>query len=141
MDFQIERKKEIIEVIKRKKEANKLSQSFLLDMQQELNRCNHLMNHILRSQYNFEGRLACAAALSTLGFLITCDKINALSRFNIKNVGVIAAVSLVSGVVGYYIIGSRRFGNLPDYRKNLRMYNQSLSLDKEIEPIVKGFRV
>lgn len=141
MDFQIERKKEIVDVIKEKSEKKELSQEFLLDMQQEINRCNHIMKHTLRSQYNFTGRLACAAVFSTLGVFWSADRVSSRVKLNLKSVGLIAGSAFIGGVFGYFIIGGRKFGNLPDYKKNLIVYEESLSLDKEVEPIVKGFRV
>jgi len=141
MDFQIERKKEIVSLVKEKSEQKQLSQEFLLDMQQEINRCNHIMNHILRSQYNFTGRLAVASIFSVLGLFWSCDRISTKAKFGLKNTGMVLGSAFIGGLFGYFFIGARYFGNLPDYKKNLDMYEESLTIDKEVEPIVKGYRV
>ena len=54
MDFQVDRKKEISQEISMKVKDNTLNQEYFLDMNQEVNRCNHIMKHISRSQYNNE---------------------------------------------------------------------------------------
>jgi hypothetical protein len=141
MDFQIEKKKEIIKIIQQKANENQLTQEFLLDMQQEINRCNHIMNHILRSQYNKEGRLACGGFLGLVGFLIAADRTSSLTKTSLRAKGIMFGSALAGFIIGNYIIGPRRFGNLPDYRKNFAIYEESLTLDREINPIVRNFRV
>jgi len=141
MEFQIERKREIVSVIKEKHDQNQLSQDFLLDMQQEINRCNHIMKHILRSQYNFTGRLYWAGVFSFLAILWSSDRVSNRTRLSLKNGAFIMGSAFAGALIGYYYFGAKFFGNLPDYRKNLDVYFDSLNLDREVEPIVKGFRV
>ena len=86
MDSEIEKKQQIVNVIKQKSEEKELSQEFLLDMQQEINRC-HIMNHMLRSQYNFTGRLSWAGIFSLLGYLISSDTVSTGCKLRIRNAG------------------------------------------------------
>ncbi len=141
MDYQVEIKREIVNIIKEKSEKKELSQDFLLDLQQEMNRCNHIMKHILRSQYNFTGRLTCAGVFATLALLWSSDRVSTRSTMGVRNTAFVMGSTLFGGLVGYFIIGGRKFGNLPDYKKNLYVYHESLSLDREVEPIIKGFRI
>lgn len=139
MESEIEKKQQIVNVIKQKSEAKELSQEFLLDMQQEINRCNHIMNHMLRSQYNYTGRLAWAGIFSLLGYLISGDRVSTGSKLSIRNAGFMMGSTFVGGLIGFYFIGARNFGSLPDYKKNSALYQKSLIFDKEVEPIVRGF--
>jgi hypothetical protein len=141
MEFQVDRKSEIVNVIKEKSEKKELTQEFILDMQQEINRCNHIMKHILRSQYNFPGRLTCGGVFSALAVFWAGDRVSTRTKISFKNMGFIWGSAIIGALIGYFIIGARRFGALPDYKKNLNVYNDSLRLDREISPITKGFKV
>ena len=139
MDFEIDKKKTLVKLILSKSESNDLSQEFILDMQQEVNRCNHILKHILRSQYNFEGRLCCGGVFGTLAFLLSNDQIKSGVRYNLKTTGLVLGSTLFGGLFGYFVFGARKFGSDTDYRKNLKMYENSLSLDEEIKPIFNSF--
>lgn len=141
MDFQVERKREIVSCIKEKNEKNELSQKYLLDMQQEINRCNHIMRHTLRSQLNNSGRLACAGVFGTLGIFLSLEKIKTRAKWTLRNTAFVSGSCLVGAFLGYFIIGAKMFSNTPDYKKNLKVYMESLALDREVEPIIRGFRV
>ncbi len=114
MDFEVERKREIVNVIKEKNEKTELSQEVILDLQQEINRCNHTMNHILRSQYNFTGRLACSGVFAFLGVFWSADRVSTGKKMGVKNAAFILGSAFFGGLIGYFIVGGRKFGNLPD---------------------------
>ena len=140
MDEQVDRKKEIANAIAKRASENTTSQAYLLDMSQEVNRCNHIMQHILRSQYNYEGRLVGSAMLGTAALLFTLDQTSSLKKVGARNIGMIAGATLAFSIFGFYYFGARRFGAVHDYRKNQAIYDKSLSYDKEISATMKNFK-
>ena len=141
MDFQVDRKKEISQEISMKVKDNTLNQDYFLDMNQEVNRCNHIMKHILRSQYNYEGRLCSGVFLGTVALLFNLDRKSSLRKFSFKNATIIFAQVLGFSLFGFYYFGARRFGNIDDYRKNKDIYDESLKYDNEIKAVMKDYTV
>lgn len=141
MDYQIERKMEIVERVKEKYEKNELTQELLKDMQQEINRCNHIQKHILRSQYNTPGRFACGILFGVLANFFVADRIPSLGKVSFKNNLLRIGATVGGFIIGYTFIGARKFSNAPDYKKNYKTYMEGLKFDKEVEPIMKQFKI
>lgn len=139
MDFQVDRKKEILESINKRQSENKITQAYLLDMNQEMNRCNHIMNHILRSQYNYEGRLVGAGMFGVATLLFNLNNQSSLKKMNMRNLGITLSTTLFASLFGYYYFGARRFGNIGDYRKNKEIFDESLKYDKDIMNIMNKY--
>ena len=110
MEFQVDRKKTILNSLNKRHTENKITQGYLLDMSQEINRCNHIMKHILRSQYNFEGRLVGSAMFGTFALLFCLDKQSSLKKFSTKNLAITLTSTIAFSLFGFYYFGARRFG-------------------------------
>jgi hypothetical protein len=140
MEFQVDRKQEILNALNKRHSENRITQSYLLDMNQELNRCNHIMKHILRSQYNYEGRLVGSAMFGTVALLFCLDKQSSLKKFSSRNLALTLTSTIAFSLFGFYYFGARRFGDIGDYRKNQKIYDESLKIDKDFRDIMKNFK-
>ena len=141
MEFQVDRKRTITELLTKRQSENRITQAYLQDMNQELNRCNHIMKHILRSQYNYEGRLVGSVMFGTVALLFNLDRQSSLKKYSPKNFGIMLSSTIAASLFGFYYFGARRFGAVKDYRKNKEIYDESLKYDKDVMAIMKNFKI
>lgn len=74
----------------------------VVDLRQEINRCDHLIRHHLRAQFNYAGRLLGMGAFAAAGLVFTLKSTPLSQKLTIKrtlvNFGIIAAFA----GVGYF---------------------------------------
>ena len=140
MDQQIERKHSILRELKRRQEEGNLTQHDIMDLRQELERCNHIQLHMIRGYVNPAGRYAAIAVFGAVGFSYWLSQIGSRSRvLTLRNVITLFPAVLVPSVVGF-LFARRRLGDKKEARRLTEMHEDSLEVDNQFYDIVDNIK-
>lgn len=104
-----------------------------VDLRQEINRNYHIINHILRAQFNYVGRFTFAGVFGVLGGIVYCCRANPFSKGRLIRESVIFFTYLVTSVSVGYLFGKRFFSKRKDAKSN---YNRLQEFRKKYDAII-----
>lgn len=137
-DLNVQRKKDIVDLIKSKKE-DELNLEFLLEMKEEIKKCNRNQIHIIERSYNIYGKLAYGIFLGYLTKRFIADKTFPLSKLSKRLNGFLKIGTIFIGFsFGYLTIGHYKVKPLGE---KTNLYIEGLKLENEIEPIFKKYNI
>lgn len=140
MDLLQAKKQAILSQTTRLFKDKSLSQQELVDLRQELERCNHIMRHMIRGPKNPAGRYAVSAAFFMFGAGYYFNQITRTSGFMTKrNLMLMFPCFILSPIVGY-ALGAWKNGNISETRRLTKLYEESQEVDEEFYSLVKGLR-
>jgi hypothetical protein len=142
MDEQLTKKESILYEFKRRMGEGSMTQHDVLDLRQELERCNHIIKHMIRGQENPAGRWATSAFFGIASYLtwksFFVPKRRDKKYLLIQVVTFLPSV-LIASMIGYGL-GAWRFGNTKDARRFNQMFNNSLATDNEFYSIANNLQ-
>ncbi len=138
MEEQLNKKNDLLKHTKNLFESGKITQQDIVDLNQELQRANHNIRHIIRGNMNPAGRYSATAVGMLLGFIWVCTRFPRKSPLSIR----LLVGSVPIAIYGYvfFKFGKWRFSNDDDAKKNLAFLEQSFSVDDEFNKLVKSFK-
>lgn len=140
MDEQIAKKQLILNELKRKLEEKNLYQGDITDLKQELERCNHIQKHIIRGQGNFSGGIITGLVFGSLGFAFwKTQKIRKLPLKKLINALLLLNFVTWPALFGFYF-GLKRFGNIKELKRYVKMNKDSKVIDDEFYSITNGLK-
>jgi hypothetical protein len=127
MDPVIEKMRGILSYTKRLKEEGHLNQVSQLDLHQEMEKQNHIFNHMGRSAKNPAGRIVGLFVGFVGGSILISGSIRDTSKYSIRTYGIMLAGGVVGAAIGHAFL-SRYFGD----RKEVKVYHKKKLMVKEI---------
>jgi hypothetical protein len=137
MEEQLNRKKEILKYTKELFESGKIKQSDIVELNQDMNRVNHNIKHIIRGNTNPAGRYS---SLILGGFLGLCWVSSKYPRNTpLRYALIFSALPIAFSSYALWKFGVWKFSSEDDAKKNLDMYRESLSADYEFKKVVLSY--
>jgi hypothetical protein len=140
MDVLIEQKVSIYNELARKKNEGILSQNDAVDLKQELERCNFIMNHIIRGYTNPAGRYAAMAVFGSAGFAfwLTTRPLKA-GLFSIKSAFTLPIFVGIPMLLGS-AFAKRRLGDKREATRFSQMRDESYDIDEKFYEILDNLK-
>lgn len=138
MDDLLKKKEEILNQLKKTFESGSVRQSDIVELNQDLQRANHNIKHIIRGNLNPAGLYLSAGVGGLLAYFFVSSKFP-------RNSGrilplVVGFVPILFGAYVFYRLGAYRFSSQGDASKNIAMYEKSLIIDQEFKDIIKTYK-
>ncbi len=136
MDEQVHKKNSILNELQRKKNEGSLTQAETVDLKQEMEKCNHIMNHIIRGYVNPAGKWAATAVFGGVGFCYWLSSFSNKSRiFTIKNSLMFVPYVLIP-IVFSIQFAKRRLGDRKEAKRFSQQRDNSMEADEKFYEIL-----
>ena len=122
MDATYDKYKNLIDKYEKLAEEENPSKSDALYLRQEMRRCDHIINHHQRAQFNLFGRMMGVSGFGAIGLFMTLYRITSSTDLKSK-VFLLVTFPTITGILGYMYV--RRMHSSPsDAKKNRNKINE-----------------
>ena len=136
MEDQISKKNAIYKQLLRLKNEGNLRQEDSVDLRQELERCNHIMNHIIRGFVNPAGKWVAIAVFGGLGFSYWLSSFHKKSKI-LTGKNILMFFPYVIIPIAFSVqLAKRRFGDRTKAKRFSQMRNESYEIDEKFYEII-----
>jgi hypothetical protein len=140
MDELISRKNAIFKQLIRLKDEGNLRQEDSVDLRQEFEKCNHIMNHMIRGYVNPAGKLAALAVFGGLGLSIWLSSFPNKTRI-LTGKNIIMFVPFVVIPLAFSVqFAKRRLGDRKEAKRFTKMRNDSFEIDEKFYEIIDNLK-
>ena len=138
MEEQLKKKEAILKYVKSKLAEKALSQNDLMELNQDLNRSNNKIKHMIRGNTNPAGRYSTLGLGAILAYFWVSSKFPRNAGYLLP--GILGIIPIALSSYAFWKFGVWRFSSEGDAMKNRSALESSMILDNEFKDIVKSYK-